>query len=193
MPLRSRSDGWRRSRSDRVMGKTLRGPIRRLHGRRDVEYYRLDNGEPAARQWALRGRILVGGRILDAKDAEGLRSKYGVTHVLSAESEQSDEASWLDPTTRARFAFPDDSQPIAPDICRGAVAYARRVLALPTAVLYCHCRLGRSRGPSMAYMALRILGSSPADALAHCGRSRLSPVPLAPAYLRSIEQALSER
>ncbi len=189
------------------MGKTLRGPIvRRLAravapppkppaAREDafvLESYHLPNGELARRYWALAGRILVGGRFVSQEDADALRTKYGVTHVLSAESEQSDEASWLDATTRARFPFPDDERSIPLDICRGAIAFARAVLSQPASVLYCHCRLAGSRGPTMAYMALRLLGRSPSDALAQCGRRQIYSTDLHAAYVQSIESALKD-
>ena len=179
------------------MGKTLRKPIhrRRAAPARSsadiIESYRLPNGETARRYWALPGRILVGGRILSPRDAENLRSKYGVTHVLSAESEQDDETTWFDASTRARFPFPDDGRPIHVDLCRGILAYAREVLAIPTAVLYCHCRLAGSRGPSLAYAALRVLGRGPSEALEQCGRRMIYATGLHPAYVESIEMALN--
>lgn len=186
------------------MGKTLRRPIRRrlaapaprsqptpLRSTSDgIESYRLPNGETARHYWALPGRILVGGRILSVADAEHLQSTYGVTHDLSAESEQDDEATWLDASTRARFPFPDDGRPIPVDTCRGILAYERAVLSIPTAVLYCHCRLAGSRGPSLAYAALRVLGRSPSEALAQCGRRRIYTTDIHAAYVESIESAL---
>jgi hypothetical protein len=187
------------------MGKTLRSPIRRRHAlpaqrsqrtpgtpspSDGVEAYLLPNGETARRYWAIPGRILVGGRILSVQDAENLRSKYGVTHNLSAESEQNDEATWLDASTRARFPFPDDEQPIPADLCRGIIAYQRAVLSIPTAALYCHCRLAGSRGPSLAYAALRVLGQSQSEALAQCGRRRIYSSDIHATYVESIERAL---
>jgi hypothetical protein len=188
------------------MGKTLRRPIRRrlappAHRAQPtpqpprsssdgVDSYLLPNGETARRYWALPGRILVGGRILSTEDACQLRTNYGVTHNLSAESEQDDEATWLDASTRARFPFPDDGRPIPADLCRGIIAYQRAVLSDPTAVLYCHCRLAGSRGPSLAYAALRVLGRSPNEALAQCGRRKIYTTDIHAAYVESIESAL---
>lgn len=180
------------------MGKTLRRAITRRLARPTpanesiLESYRLPSGELARRYWALPGKILVGGRIMSVKDAAHLRSTYGVTHTLSAESEQDDETVWLDPTTRARFPFPDDARPIPLDLCRGALAYARTVLLLPDSVLYAHCRLGGSRGPSWGYLSLRVLGRTPEQALAQCGRRRVHSTDLHPAYVQSIEAALKD-
>jgi hypothetical protein len=154
-----------------------------------LEAYRVE-GDVARRYWALPGKILVGGRILSVEDADGLRRKYGVTHDLSAESEQDDEVTWLDPATRARFPFPDNEQAPPLDICRGAVAYARSVLARPDSVLYCHCRLGGSRGPSYGYMSLRVLGRTQEEALDQCGRRKIYTTDLHAAYVRVIEEAL---
>jgi hypothetical protein len=180
------------------MGKQLRGAIRRSFARPPertpdfvLETYHLANGDLARRYWAMPGKILVGGRIMSPEDAEHLKTKYGITHVLSAESERTDEATWIDAATRAHFPFPDNGRSIPLDLCRQATAYARTTLALPNAVLYCHCRLGGSRGPSMAYLALRVLGRSPDEASAACGRRQIHATNLHSEYVRSIERALA--
>jgi hypothetical protein len=187
------------------MGKTLRGPIqRRLMPHLPspapsssstpgfvLEAYTLANGYFARRYWALPGRILIGGQIVSQEDAQSLRAKYGVTHVLSAESEKNDDATWMDPTTHGYFPFPDDGRPIPPDLCQKAIVFARSVLAIPGAVLYCHCHLGGSRGPTMAYMTLRLLGRSREEAYEQCGRRKLYTTDIHAAYLNSIESALT--
>jgi hypothetical protein len=180
------------------VGKTLRSPIRRrfappaLRSIDGVESYRLPDGEVARRYWALPGRILVGGRIFSVEDASRLRTNYRVTHVLSAESEQDDESTWLDASTRARWPFPDDGRPIPLDTCRGILAYQRDVLSIPTAVLYCHCRLAGSRGPSLAYAALRLLGRTRSEALAQCGRRKIYTTDIHAAYVESFEHVLKD-
>ena len=58
-------------------------------------------------------------------------------------------------------------------------------------MLYAHCRLGGSRGPSYAYLALRVLGRSPAEALEQCGRRQRYGDELHATYVAVIEQALA--
>jgi len=62
-------------------------------------------GMRAQRYWADE-RVLVGGAITGAKDAESLRA-LGVTHVLSAEDQADDAGLWPD-DRRARSAWVDD-------------------------------------------------------------------------------------
>ncbi len=150
--------------------------------------------ERAVRYWALEGRILVGGRIVSRADAEHLRRDFGVTHVLSAESEQSDEATWLDAATRGYFPFDDNALAPPLAVILGAVGFVRGVFdANPEAVLNTHCRLAGSRGPSYAYLALRVLGFDPGRAMDFCGRRQRCGADLHPAYVSVIEQAITGR
>ena len=155
-----------------------------------LETYAVNGVERAQRYWALQGRILVGGRIVSPADAEHLRA-LRVTHVLSAESEQDDPH--VAGIQFGRFAFPDDGAAYSPplDVIRGAVSFARTVLAEPSTVLYTHCRLGGSRGPSYAYLALRVLGRTSVEALDQCGRRQRYGDDLHATYVAVIEQALT--
>jgi hypothetical protein len=105
-----------------------------------------------ARMYWAHERILIGGSLTEESVAT-LR-ELGVTHVLSAESER-DDLDWPK-DKRARFPFPDDGQHLVgrADLM-GAMAWARSVLLDPKNVLYTHCQLGGSRGPTMGYLAMR--------------------------------------
>lgn len=151
-----------------------------------LERYMWSGGE-ARRYWAIQGRILVGGGIVSAEDGYHLARDYGITHVLSAESENDDKGKW--PTTMAgRFAFPDDGKAPGQFIIRAAVKWVR---AQPQdAIWYTHCRLGGSRGPSMAYLVMRAhLGMSAIQAL-ECAGVRQDGQPLHRAYIEAIEESL---
>lgn len=110
--------------------------------------------ELARRYWALPGRLLVGGRIRDASDYLGMVSAFGVTHVLSFESEQTDDSK-VPQRKRAQAPFPDDGKPPPLGLMIQVVQWIKD-LPRDGVVLYCHCRLGGSRGPTAAYAALRV-------------------------------------
>ena len=149
--------------------------------------YLLQDGGIARRFWALKGRILVGGRILNLEDADRLR-ELGVTHVLSADNQSTDNGLWPD-AQRARFPFVDNG--VAPPLrmVSAALAFERSVLASEETILYCHCRLGRRRGPTYGYMALRVLGFAPSEAEKRAGHG----LSLVPTYVDVVEQALAGR
>jgi rhodanese-related sulfurtransferase len=115
-------------------------------------WYPARGGGMARRYWALQGKLLVGGSFRDQSDAMHLARDFGVTHVLSFESEHNDDDMWS-ASRRGSAPFPDDGKipPLLP-----LILAVKWVKGLPDdAVLYCHCRLGGSRGPSAAYLVLR--------------------------------------
>ena len=122
-------------------------------------------------------------------DAAHLRRDFSVTHVLSAESEQDDDGTWPDPTTRARYPWPDDGSAPPMRILQGAVVTARRWYGSPLCVLYTHCRLGGSRGPTMAYLVLRANGYTYDQAIPLVG-VRQDGQALHASYIAAIELAV---
>ena len=115
-------------------------------------FYPNDGGH-AQRYWA-HERILVGGTIRDASDTAELK-KLGVTHVLSGEHERDDSGKWPD-NKRARYEWDDHGLDIPEKTLHAAMTYAEKVLSESGTVLYAHCRMGGSRGPTLAYIALRV-------------------------------------
>ena len=159
-----------------------------------LEMYKVQGGatpdQQAVRYWAVVGVLLVGGRINDEHDAAHLRDTYRIGHVLSAESEQDDPR--CAGVAFARFAFPDTGEEPAQSVIRGAGAFIVEALDVAArGALYVHCRLGGSRGPALAYMALRILGRTREEAADQCGRRQQGCGELHPAYVVAIERALT--
>ena len=149
------------------------------------------HGGTARRYWA-HERILVGGSIMNAEDSVALRA-LGITNVLSAEHEHDDAGKWPD-VARARYEFDDDGKPVPLELLHKAMDYAQTVLAEPTAVLYTHCRLGGSRGPSMAYLTLRVgCAYDPARAMAAIRATREPHWTPHLDYIKSIERAITSR
>jgi len=110
--------------------------------------------------------IIVGGSIVDVDDAEHLARDYGVTHVLSVESERDDAGKLAPFKSAARFAFPDNGHPPPPEcvlMCIGFLNTA--MLSTPRPIIYVHCQAGGSRSPSIAYALLRAQGHDAAQAL----------------------------
>lgn len=115
-------------------------------------HYPTPYGVFARRYWAIRGKLLVGGHIRDASDWMHLVRDFGITDVLSFESEFSDENKVSD-GHRACVPFEDNGRPPPIEPLIQAVKWVKN---LPlNAILYCHCHLGGSRGPTAAYLALR--------------------------------------
>ena len=148
-------------------------------------------GGMARRFWSLRKHLLVGGFIRDQSDAMHLARDFGVTHVLSFESERTDHGKWSQPH-RAECGFEDNGKPPTLDVMCRAVKW---VLDLPkdrSMVLYCHCRLGYSLGPSAAYLALRARWYMNREvAQKYAGRRQGGDALLAP-YLLCIDQAIEK-
>ncbi len=138
--------------------------------------------------WA-HDRVLIGGAMTN--ELVGMIGPLGVTHVLSAECERDDAGKWPD-DRRFRIPFVDGGQALipGPDL-HGAMRFARTVLADPGNVLYAHCQFGGSRGPTMAYLAMRAgLGMTPEEAMRAIRATRGDWMPHA-AYIGSVEIALS--
>jgi predicted O-methyltransferase YrrM len=148
-------------------------------------------GGTARRYWA-HDRVLIGGSIMNADDGKALE-KLGITHVLSAEHEHDDDGKWPK-ERRARFEFDDNGMDITEAILHKAMDYAEQTLSDPNAVLYTHCRLGGSRGPSFGYLTLRVaLGFDPARAMAAIRQTREPGWTPHNRYIRSIERAIETR
>jgi predicted O-methyltransferase YrrM len=147
-------------------------------------------GGQAQRYW-VHTRVLVGGSILGDEDAATLLNQHGVTHVLSAEHDRKEEP-WPR-ASRGWFGFDDDGQDVPEALIHGAMDYAEKVLADPKTVLYAHCRMGGSRGPSMGYLVLRsVFGYTPGAAMKviRAGRGAWTPHLR---YIESIERAMTSR
>jgi len=149
------------------------------------------SGGTARRYWA-HDRVLVGGSIMSVEDGASLE-KLGVTHVLSAEHERDDAGKWPD-DRRARLEFDDNGLDISESLLHKAMDFADKVLSDPKTVLYTHCRLGGSRGPSFGYLALRTaFGFDPAKAMAAIRQTREPGWTPHNRYIRSIERAIETR
>lgn len=152
----------------------------------------------AQRYW-VHDRVLVGGSILDLADADRLRA-LGATHVLSAESERDDAGKWSD-DSRARFDWPDSGAEIADSVLHKAFDYVESVLSDPRTVLYAHCQMGGSRGPTLGYIALRVaFGYSPEAAMqaircVWAGNNKQRDPDWVPhlLYIRCVERAIDTR
>ena len=144
-------------------------------------------GGRAQRYW-VHDRVLSGGCIVDDRCVSVLKDQ-GITHVLSWESEHLDDGKWPD-DKRARFPFMDNGGEIPLEVVLESAKYIRSVFEDPEAVLYTHCQLGGSRGPSAAYLACRILGLDPAQAMAAVRATREDGWAPHRNYINSIEQGL---
>jgi len=150
----------------------------------------------AQRYW-VHDRILVGGSIIDVEDADKLR-QLGITHVLSAEHERDDAGKWPD-DRRARFEWPDDGADIPEATLHKVMQYASDVLSQQDAILYAHCQMGGSRGPTLGYIALRwALKMSPGEAMrailaGWAGDNQKPNASWTPhlRYIRSVERAIA--
>lgn len=111
-------------------------------------------GGGRARRYWIHDRLLVGGSILGLEDGEHLRRDYGVTHVLSFESERMDGGKSFPRSRRCWCPFIDVHLPIHPALLEEALDFAQTVFdEFDESVLYAHCQLGGGRGPSAAYLA----------------------------------------
>jgi len=116
-----------------------------------VEFY-ADKNNNAARRFWMHDRILCGGSIVSPADYEHLRRDLGVTGVMNFCNTTKDDA---DIEHYIELPFPDNGDRIPSKIIHDALNWARDYLARDGTVLYVHCALGGSRGPSMSYAVCR--------------------------------------
>ncbi len=151
------------------------------------------DGTHNARRWWAHDRILVGGTLLDAADWAHLKKDFGITAVLSVESEHDDNGKGIDGPA-LWLPVPDDGTPKPAEWWAAGTVFAAGVLDAPGSKLYVHCQMGGSRSPAMAFAILRTWGMlSREEALAairetipHYGNH-----PVHVNYLSSCEHALS--
>ena len=149
-------------------------------------------GGAAHRFWYSR-RILVGGAILNADDGAHLQRDYGVMHVLSAESERHDRGKGFADGNLCRIPFVDNgiNGPSEAQV-HEALEFAAAVMALPGTVLYCHCQLGGSRGPSMGYLvAVGVLGHDPETVVQRLASVHINRDKLHPPYRAAIDAGIA--
>jgi hypothetical protein len=111
------------------------------------------------------GRIGVGGGIWASTHVDRLVDA-GFTHVVCAAEEL--EALSVRLAGGRLTVLPngtdDDGEPKSPSWFGRIVRFALAALRDPKAKVYFHCAAGVNRGPSAAYVVLRALGHTPADA-----------------------------
>jgi hypothetical protein len=123
-----------------------------------VEFY-VDKNRNGARRFWVNDQILCGGSILSWDDYLHLKRDFGVTGVMNFANTTEDPDGI---EHYVHLPFPDDGKPIPHSLIHTVFAWARRHLETAGPVLYVHCALGGSRGPSMAYAVCRgVLGLQP--------------------------------
>lgn len=150
-------------------------------------------GHPCPRWWA-HPNILIGGSINDAEDFAHIVKDFGVTHVISVESEHTDEGKVPAPL-RTYLPVPDDGSPPPAAHWRALVTIAKLELLLPGGVLYVHCQMGGSRSPAAAYAIMRgAFGMSQEASLAQLrtGKPTYGDHAYHQSYLESFEKAFVE-
>lgn len=144
-----------------------------------------------AHRWWIDQKILVGGSILSAADFEHLRVDYGVTHVLSVESERSDWGKV--PLDSLRYLpTADDGTPQPARILQDAAAFGRAVID-GGGVLHVHCQMGASRSPTYSYAVLRATYGIDRDEFLRRIRTYMptwGSHQFHPAYMTSVEDAI---
>lgn len=136
-------------------------------------------------------RLAVGGD-LDFHDDDLMQAQVlalwdaGITHVLDARLECSDELVWAQvPDVEFRWDGIDDAgQRLPHEWFDRIVPWALEALEDPTAKLLTHCQMGINRGPSAGYAVLLGLGWDPVEALDAIRAAR--PI----AYIAYAEDAL---
>jgi hypothetical protein len=127
-----------------------------------VERYTDQVGNGAQRFW-VHERILCGGSIISQDDYEHLKRDFGVTGVMNFCNDRPDNATI---EYGVEMPFSDNGNSISKKFIHDALDWAREFYLCKVGVLYVHCALGGSRGPSMAYAICRgVLGMSRADTL----------------------------
>lgn len=142
----------------------------------------------ARRYWALKRYLLVGGTIRDGSDALHLAHHFGVTHVLSFESEATDHGKWSQ-DKRAEVPIPDDNRPPPLELMIRTVKWVKE-LPKSGVVLYCHCHLGGHRGPVAAYLALRVRWQMDRAAAQKYAGRKPGGDPLSVHHLNTVDKAI---
>ncbi len=117
-------------------------------------------GTPCQRYW-VHPRVMVGGSINDAADAQRLAKEFGITSVLNVETEHSDSNKGI--PLLCETQVPDRGQPFPQVMVASALAFAKSTLKEPTTKILVHCQMGHSRSPAFAYLVLRGVFDMPAD------------------------------
>jgi hypothetical protein len=124
---------------------------------------------PAVRWWA-HSRILVGGSINNSDDFENMQNKFGVTSVISVESEHSDSGK-VPEAILCHLPTPDDGSAPSVQHWKTLIDFAQVALKDSSSKVYVHCQMGGSRSPAAAYAIMRtVFNFNPNDALAHIQR-----------------------
>lgn len=106
-------------------------------------------------------RIATGGGIWTSADVDRLAAA-GITHIVTAADEQiahvaalvDGRMAWLGNGTK------DDGKWKPVVWFANTIAFAEDALAKPGTKVYFHCWSGKNRGPTSAYVALRVTGMS---------------------------------
>ena len=142
-------------------------------------------GHVVLRWWVPGYPLMVGGNIQSVDDWNHLRDDFGITHVLDVEAGRSPVVI-LPPANFKKIEMVDNGMPMAAELLREAVTFARDALAVDGNRLMIHCHMGASRSPAYAYAILRsIYGRSHDEALVAINRG----FPHADGYHWSYHQA----
>lgn len=103
-------------------------------------------------------RIAVGGGIWRREEVL-LLAKEGITHVIDCRSSGSAGALYKDTgVTFFHCGTDDDGQPKGDEWFGPGAMYGVTTLAMENTKLLVHCLAGINRGPSMAYVVMRLTG-----------------------------------
>lgn len=97
--------------------------------------------------------LMIGGNIRDAADLAHLQNDFGITHVLDVEAGRGATCDH-EPARYRKIEFVDNGMPMSAQLLREACEFARDALN-DGGKLYCHCHMGASRSPAIAYAILR--------------------------------------
>lgn len=150
-------------------------------------------GHPCQRWWA-HPNILIGGSINDAEDFAHIVKDFGVTHVISVESEHTDEGK-VPAKQLTYLPVPDDGSPPSVAHWKMLVLAAASALIYPDTILYVHCQMGGSRSPAAAYAIMRGvfgMGSEASLARLRTGKPTYGDHVYHQSYLESFEKAFEE-
>lgn len=89
---------------------------------------------------------------MSQQDYEHLQRDFGVTGVMSFCDNAKDEAKI---ENYIELPFPDDGGSIPSKVIHDTLDWAKEHLSREGTILYVHCALGGSRGPSMSYAICR--------------------------------------